>query len=1203
MEEEIRQVRQDRKKEGGDKLFRKPMKMRDLEVWGVPDFILDIWEENYSPYLLPVQEEAVRNYGVLDYLDYKESEKVAAHVPYGETHQQGQNNNNLVVISPTSSGKTFIGEMAAITQALHQKKTIYLVPLRSLAEEKYQHFRDLYARGNLKTLISSRDRREDDPKIRRGDYQIAVMIYEKFYYFLLAYPQFLSNVSLVIIDELQMINDPVRGPLLEEIITLLRKKRPELKIIGLSAFLDHETAFLNWISARCLYTYQRPLELRKGIVREGVYHYITHNHQRDGSEVFFAPGEVEENSYQDYLKQTVSYLLKKGEPTLLFLPTRRETRRWAAWLYNQIEAPRAEKAISELSRFTETQSRNELLYLLEKGIAYHNADLSWEERNLIETYLKEGEIKLVCATTTLAMGVNLPFKNVILSPEKYSSKDEDYRHSYLTSLTRSEVENMGGRAGRLNLQQNREGEEGEEGTRGREGRKGKEEEERREEEEESFGRVIFLAESSFTESVLQNLYFNFTSLKSTNLRLGGGVSGGSNSDQFQINDPPAAVAAAAGRGGYSSNPGLNLTPEASASYLYHPSKKEKSFTNFLLKKIVSGIDSEEKLVKYFNSTGRGSKERRKIGKGEGAEAGVETGAGVEVGAEVEAGARAKGGAGREATAFKKEDHYWVFNFEKEEETGYLDLESNLKLGLETLLEHNLIKYRQKYGKYGQYGKKPERDTFTALLIPTRAGILINSRRIEIETYLFFKEYLENQRGRLTDLELVTLLAKSSEGRNIPLPFPQFYPSAGRSPYLKSKASRKYYWQKKMAEVVRAQGEEEEDKEIYQDILELNEELKELKELKSDEEEGYSDPETEDYLTPQKVLLLMDWIGDQEIKEMEETYQVYAGAIGKLAEGFSWLADSLAAIAEESLGWGRKGEQKEKLAKIRKLAERLAWGVEEEGLRLARLHLPGLSRSYIKALLREGYSERKDLQEAAEEELARIIPPRLARRIKERFPLPLKDKGKGKEKEKDKEKEEEKDKDKDKKVKERGARKDSEEKEEEKEEGEEENNNDDDKEEKEKKEREKTSWDLKIKDGEDQTTLVAESSAVSVLESVPPSTVPLTPVLQIDLRRPDRIIFLGEAVKVTATQFSLIYFLAQHREEVISYEELLDKFWKEDEEAIYNRVSFHLSQIRRKIDQTLGEDRISKEELKSIFQVVPGRGVMLKLQAEEIKIKL
>jgi len=48
-------------------LFKKPMKMRDLEVWGVPSYIVDIWEKSYSPHLLPVQEEAVKDYGILDY--------------------------------------------------------------------------------------------------------------------------------------------------------------------------------------------------------------------------------------------------------------------------------------------------------------------------------------------------------------------------------------------------------------------------------------------------------------------------------------------------------------------------------------------------------------------------------------------------------------------------------------------------------------------------------------------------------------------------------------------------------------------------------------------------------------------------------------------------------------------------------------------------------------------------------------------------------------------------------------------------------------------------------------------------------------------------------------------------------------------------------------------------------------------------------
>ncbi|GAI63540.1 unnamed protein product, partial [marine sediment metagenome] len=72
------------------------------------------------------------------------------------------------------------------------------------------------------------------------------------------------------------------------------------------------------------------------------------------------------------------------------------------------ESPAASSAIKELRRMEETLSRNELLELLKRGMAYHNADLSWEERSLVEKYLKEGEIKVICATTTLALGVELP---------------------------------------------------------------------------------------------------------------------------------------------------------------------------------------------------------------------------------------------------------------------------------------------------------------------------------------------------------------------------------------------------------------------------------------------------------------------------------------------------------------------------------------------------------------------------------------------------------------------------------------------------------------------------------------------------------------------------------------------------------------------------------------------------------------------------
>ncbi|GAH25645.1 unnamed protein product, partial [marine sediment metagenome] len=108
--------------------------------------------------------------------------------------------------------------MAAIAQVIHLQKIIYLVPLRALVDEKYRHFKNLYSHCGMDIVISTRDRNEDDHHIISGDYDVAVMAYEKFNYFCLMCPHFLDIVSLVIIDEMQLINDSKWGPLLESMV-------------------------------------------------------------------------------------------------------------------------------------------------------------------------------------------------------------------------------------------------------------------------------------------------------------------------------------------------------------------------------------------------------------------------------------------------------------------------------------------------------------------------------------------------------------------------------------------------------------------------------------------------------------------------------------------------------------------------------------------------------------------------------------------------------------------------------------------------------------------------------------------------------------------------------------------------------------------------------------------------------------------------
>ena len=116
------------------------MKVETLEAYNVPPDILAIWQAQVGAELLPVQERAVKEFGLFA-------------------------DGNLIVFSPTSSGKTFIGEMAAVKAARGNTKVFYLVPQKALAAEKFEELRRRYRPVGIKVVVSSRDRCEYDDEI------------------------------------------------------------------------------------------------------------------------------------------------------------------------------------------------------------------------------------------------------------------------------------------------------------------------------------------------------------------------------------------------------------------------------------------------------------------------------------------------------------------------------------------------------------------------------------------------------------------------------------------------------------------------------------------------------------------------------------------------------------------------------------------------------------------------------------------------------------------------------------------------------------------------------------------------------------------------------------------------------------------------------------------------------------------------------
>jgi helicase len=112
---------------------------------------------------------------------------------------------------------------------------------------------------------------------------------------------------------------------------------------------------------------------------------------------------------------------------------------------------------------------------------------------------------------------------------------------------------------------------------------------------------------------------------------------------------------------------------------------------------------------------------------------------------------------------------------------------------------------------------------------------------------------------------------------------------------------------------------------------------------------------------------------------------------------------------------------------------------------------------------------------------------------------------------------------------------------------------------------------------------------------------LQPLLQIDCHRPDRIIFEGKEIEVTAIEFSLIYLLAQNRGKILTHNDLLDTIWKENEDATYVQITYHLYKIRRVILKAIGKNNKNKEKVKDIFKIISRRGIMLNLEEDKLKI--
>ncbi len=170
---------------------------------------------------------------------------------------------NLLVCTPTASGKTLIAELVMINNVYNKKgKAVYVVPLKALAREKYKHFVK-YEDVNVAVTTGDVDSNEKG----LGNYDIIITTSEKLDSLLRHHCPWLRQVSTVVIDEVHLLNDAGRGPTLEILITMMNSML-KAQMISLSATIGNATELADWLNARLIEDSWRPVELKKGVMFE-----------------------------------------------------------------------------------------------------------------------------------------------------------------------------------------------------------------------------------------------------------------------------------------------------------------------------------------------------------------------------------------------------------------------------------------------------------------------------------------------------------------------------------------------------------------------------------------------------------------------------------------------------------------------------------------------------------------------------------------------------------------------------------------------------------------------------------------------------------------------------------------------------------------------------------------------------------------------
>lgn len=360
-----------------------------------------------------------------------------------------ENSNHILITAHTSAGKSTLAEYAIAKSLQLNKKVIYTSPIKTLSNQKYFDFKNRF----------------DDIGILTGDIKLnpeskcLIMTTEILRNKIDTENDSFEDVHCVIFDEVHYFNDPDRGFVWEESIT---KLPDNILIIMLSATIDKSEQFAQWVSNiknRDVYligTKYRPVPLKHYIFKDDNIHHIYSEHSGVNNQNLEL-GLKEDNIKPITLLNKISNFLKNKSlfPAIVFTFSRKKCERYALMLKKgesllTVEEQKELKVIlykifaTNLNIYKDIPSTLNIIELLYHGVAYHHSGLIPIQKEIIEILFQKGFVKILFATETFAVGVNMPTKSVIFTELSKFDGLSDYPRL----LRSDEYLQMSGRAGR-----------------------------------------------------------------------------------------------------------------------------------------------------------------------------------------------------------------------------------------------------------------------------------------------------------------------------------------------------------------------------------------------------------------------------------------------------------------------------------------------------------------------------------------------------------------------------------------------------------------------------------------------------------------------------------------------------------------------------------------------------------------------------------